>query len=294
MQISGLICRAFSQTYSRPAAVSSLQDLLLKNNLVGISEIDTRALVRHIRNKGAMNAIISSEFEYVEQLSGKLTQIPSMSGLLLSDAVSTKTAYDFGDPGADYKLAVLDFGIKKNILRCLANEGFRIRVFPWNTSYEAMQEFNPDAYHLSNGPGDPAAMTGVMTEIKKIISCGKPVFGICFGHQLIAEANGIRTYKMKNGHRGINHPVLNIDTGRAEITSQNHGFSVSESDVSVHHDIQVSHVNLNDKTIEGIRMTNLPVFSVQYHPEAAPGPHDSRYLFRKFKSLVEEQSLMKA
>jgi carbamoyl-phosphate synthase small subunit len=292
IQISGLICRSFSHSFSRPGATSSLQDFLLKNKIVGISEVDTRALVRHIRSKGAMNAVISSEISSQDELKEKLKEVPSMAGLSLSASVSTDIPFDYGDPSASLKVAVLDFGIKKNILRCLAAEGFLMRVFPWDTPFEAMQEFNPDAFHLSNGPGDPAAMNAVIPDIQKIISSGKPVFGICFGHQLIAEANGIKTYKMKNGHRGINHPVLNVDTGRAEITSQNHGFSVSEHDVINHHNVKVTHINLNDKTIEGLRMENLPVFSVQYHPEAAPGPHDSRYLFKRFKSLVEELSLI--
>jgi carbamoyl-phosphate synthase small subunit len=290
MQISGLICRSFSNMYSRPAGVSSLQDFLVKNNIVGISEIDTRALVRHIRNRGAMNAVISTEFEKMEDLEDCLRGVPSMSGLSLSESVSTKSAYDYGNPDATYRVAVMDFGIKKNILRCLADQGFRMRVFPWNTSYELMREFNPDAWHLSNGPGDPSAMKDVIKEVSKVINSGKPVFGICFGHQLIAEASGISTYKMKNGHRGINHPVIDHETGRAEITSQNHGFSVTERDVSLHHELRVTHTNLNDKTIEGIKMLHKPVFSVQYHPEAAPGPHDSRYLFHRFRGLVEEFS----
>jgi carbamoyl-phosphate synthase small subunit len=286
VKISGLIVKSFSQIFSRPSASGSLQAYLEQNNKVGISYIDTRALVRHIRDKGAMNAIISSESDDTNWLMSRLSEVPDMSGLELSSKVSTTKPYLFGSDQSAKKVAVLDFGVKQNILRCIAAEGIQMMVFPYDTPLSEMEKWQPQAYHLSNGPGDPAAMSNQVMVIKEILQTAKPLFGICLGHQLLAEASGIATYKMKNGHRGINHPVKNLITGHCEITSQNHGFSVSAEAVKNNKEVEVTHVNLNDQTIEGLRIKNKPVFSVQYHPEAAPGPLDSRYLFKQFAELI--------
>jgi carbamoyl-phosphate synthase small subunit len=286
VKIDGLIVKSFSQTYSRPGATDSLQNYLENNQKVGISDIDTRALVRHIRDKGAMNAIISSTSDDINWLQEKLNAVPHMAGLELSSKVSTTKAYHYGNENASKKVAVLDFGIKENILRCLAAEDIQMMVFPYNTTLAEMEKWQPHAYHLSNGPGDPAVMKNEIKVIQQIIATNKPLFGICLGHQLLAEASDIATYKMKNGHRGINHPVKNLITGHCEITSQNHGFSVSTESVQANAFVEVTHINLNDNTIEGLQLKNKPVFSVQYHPEAAPGPLDSRYLFKQFSDLI--------
>jgi len=287
IKIEGLIVKSFSQTYSRPGATDSLQNYLENNQKVGISDIDTRALVRHIRDKGAMNAIISSESDDLNWLQAKLKEVPNMAGLELSSKVSTLKPYPFGNVNASKKVAVLDYGVKENILRCLANEDLQLMVFPYNTSIEEMEKWQPNAYHLSNGPGDPAVMKNEVSVIQQILKTNKSIFGICLGHQLLAEANGIATYKMKNGHRGINHPVKNLITGHCEITSQNHGFSVDAESVKANKELEVTHINLNDNTIEGLQLKNKPVFSVQYHPEASPGPLDSRYLFKQFADLIK-------
>ena len=205
-----------------------------------------------------------------------------MEGLELSSYVSTKETYFVGNSNAKYKIAVLDLGIKKNILKCLVERDCYLKVFPMNTKYSEIKEWNPDGYFLSNGPGDPSAMPEIVNEVKKITSDGSPVFGICLGHQVIALSEGVSTYKMHNGHRGINHPVINVVTGKAEVTSQNHGFSISKEDVEKHSNIEVTHLNLNDGTIEGIKLKDKNCFSVQFHPESSPGPHDSRYLFDTF------------
>jgi carbamoyl-phosphate synthase small subunit len=286
VKIEGLIVKSFSQTFSRPGATDSLQNYLAQNQKVGISDIDTRALVRHIRDKGAMNAIISSESDDINWLQTKLKEVPDMAGLELSSKVSTSKPYLYGNESASKKVAVLDYGIKENILRCLAAEGIQLMVFPYNTSIEELEKWEPHAYHLSNGPGDPAVMKNEVKVIQQILKTNKPLFGICLGHQLLAEANGIATYKMKNGHRGINHPVKNLLSGHCEITSQNHGFSVDANAVKANQEVEITHINLNDDTIEGLQVKNRPVFSVQYHPEAAPGPIDSRYLFKQFADLI--------
>jgi carbamoyl-phosphate synthase small subunit len=256
---------------------------------MAISDVDTRALVRHIRDRGAMNAIISSENLDPESLKLELAKVPSMAGLELSSKVTCTKAYEYGAEGA-YKIAALDVGIKKNILRNLAERGAHIRVFPMNTPFSEMASWNPDGYFLSNGPGDPAAMPQVVDEVKKIVESGKPVFGICLGHQLIAQSLGLRTYKMHNGHRGINHPVKNLLTGRGEITSQNHGFVVNMDDLNKHPEVELTHVHLNDNTVAGMRLKSKPCFSVQYHPESSPGPHDSRYLFDEFIDMLKKQN----
>lgn len=287
VKIAGMVCKKFNQGYSRPRAQKSLQTWFEESGVVSICEVDTRALVRYIRNKGAMNAIISSEILDVEQLKAKLKTVPSMAGLELSSQVSTKTPYFFGKESAPYKVAVMDYGAKTNILRCLADRGLYLKVFPQTSSLKDVMAFEPDGIMLSNGPGDPGAMPKETEVVKELVNSGKPVFGICLGHQLLAQSQGIKTYKMHSGHRGINHPVLNVISGKSEITSQNHGFTVDEKDINSNANIEITHVNLNDKTIEGIRLKDRSAFSVQYHPEANPGPYDSRYLFDEFVANIK-------
>ena len=282
IKIAGLVCKNFSYTYSRPHADESLEQFLDRNETFAISDVDTRALVSHIREHGAQNAVISTRVDEVEALKVALNAVPSMAGLELSSKVSTKEPYFFGEPDATYKVAVLDIGVKKNILRCLAERGAYLKVFPFNASFEEMSEWNPDGYFLSNGPGDPEPLFDAIATTQKILESEKPLFGICLGHQVLALANGVSTFKMHNGHRGINHPVLNLITQRGEITSQNHGFAVSKEEVEAHEDLEITHSHLNDQTVAGIRVKSKPAFSVQYHPEASPGPHDSRYLFDEF------------
>ena len=282
MKIAGLICKNFNTGFSREGGHGDLQDYFIKQNKVVISDVDTRAVVRHIRDKGAMNAIISTAITDIKQLTKLLVEVPSMEGLELSSSVTTNQAYYVGDENATIKVAVLDLGVKRNILRCLTDRGCYLKVFPMNTSYEEMKKWNPDGFFLSNGPGDPAAMPQVIKEVKKVTTDGKPVFGICLGHQALALSEGISTYKMHNGHRGINHPVLNLSNKKAEVTSQNHGFGISEEDIKNSQNVEVTHINLNDDTVEGIKLVNKNCFSVQYHPESSPGPHDSRYLFDEF------------
>ena len=289
IKIAGLVCKNFTWQHHRPLADQSIQEYFERENLVGISNVDTRAIVRHIRHKGAMNAIISSETTDISILKNKLKEVPDMSGLELASQVSTQQAYHYGDPAADLKVAGLDFGVKRNILRCLAARGCYLKVFPAKTTFEELKSWQPDGYFLSNGPGDPAAMDYAVDTAKAILKENKPLFGICLGHQLLARAVDIPTYKMHNGHRGINHPVMNLVTGRSEITSQNHGFGVSPEAIKQAKDkVEVTHVNLNDGTIEGIRIRQKKAFSVQYHPEASPGPHDARYLFDDFVGLMKQ------
>lgn len=288
VKFSGLVCKTFSDIYSRKNGEGTLQEYFEKQNIVGISEIDTRELVRHIRSKGGMNAIISSEILDADKLLQEVKNIPSMSGLELSSIVSTQNAYFAGNENASLKVAVLDLGIKKSILNNFTSRGVFCKVFPANTSFEEMQEWGPDGYFISNGPGDPAATKYAIETVKKILNLDLPLFGICLGHQILAEANGIPTYKMHHGHRGLNHPVKNLLTGKSEITSQNHGFSVDAEAVKNSSTVEVTHINLNDNTVEGIRIKDKKAFSVQYHPESSPGPHDSHYLFEEFISLLRK------
>ncbi|MBB3124676.1 carbamoyl-phosphate synthase small subunit [Mesoflavibacter sabulilitoris] len=282
IKISGLICRNFSYDFSRVKADGSLEDFLNKHNLLAISDVDTRALVTYIRENGAMNAVISTEVDNVEGLKEQLAKVPSMNGLELASKVSTKEAYYVGDENAPIKIAALDIGIKKNILCNLATRGSYIKVFPFDSTFKDMSDWNPDGYFLSNGPGDPEPLKGAIEVAKQIIDKNLPLFGICLGHQVIALANGISTYKMHHGHRGINHPIMNLDTGKGEITSQNHGFAVNREEAEAHPDLEITHVHLNDNTVAGLKMKSKNVFSVQYHPEASPGPNDSTYLFDQF------------
>lgn len=286
IKIAGMICKKFNSGFSRPRAQKSLQTYFEESNIVSICEVDTRALVRYIRNKGAMNCIISSEILDVNVLKQQLAKVPSMAGLELSSKVTCKKAFTTGNETSKFKVAVMDYGVKENILRCLKERDCFLKVFPASATAKEVLEFKPDGIMLSNGPGDPGVMQKETDVVKELIATGKPVFGICLGHQLLAQSQGIPTYKMHNGHRGINHPVKNVISGKSEITSQNHGFTIDEKAIQSNSNIVVSHINLNDQTVEGIRLKDKKVFSVQYHPEANPGPYDSRYLFDEFVANI--------
>jgi len=285
-KISGLVVNDYSIVHSRFQATNSLQEYLEANNIVGISNVDTRRIVRHIRSKGAMNCLISSEELDPEALKKKVEDLPSMKGLELASTVSTKKSFFYGDSNARYKVAALDIGIKVSILKNLTKRDCYVQVYPAKTSFEEMEKWNPDGYFLSNGPGDPAVMGYAVETVKKILKASQPVFGICLGHQILALASGLSTFKMHHGHRGLNHPIKNLETGLCEVTSQNHGFCVSKEDTEKNNDVEVTHINLNDNTVAGIRLKNKPAFSVQYHPESSPGPHDSRYLFDSLIDLM--------
>jgi carbamoyl-phosphate synthase small subunit len=284
--IAGLICKSFSTNYSRPLSNKSLQNYLVENAVVGIEGIDTRFLVSHIRKNGSMNAVISSEISSLDELKKILANTASMEGLELASKVTSKHFVDYAVQNPTGKVALIDFGTKQNIVRCLTERGANVRVFPANTSINQLKEYNANGFLISNGPGDPAAMSNAIALIKEIIELNKPVFGICLGHQLIALALGLQTFKMKNGHRGINHPVKNLLTGKSEITSQNHGFAVAANDLANFPHIQITHQNLNDNSIEGLRVKEKNIFCVQHHPEAAPGPNDSKYLFDEFLAMI--------
>jgi carbamoyl-phosphate synthase small subunit len=286
VKVKAVIGRNLEDKYSRFMADASLQEYFEAQQVVAIDGIDTRALVAHIRTQGAMNCIISSETLDVEKLKTDLKKVPSMDGLELASSVSTSESYYLGDEKSTVRVAVLDFGIKKNILNCLVERGAYVKVHPAKTSFAALQEFKPNGYFISNGPGDPAPMDYAIATVKEILAANKPLFGICLGHQLLALANDIPTFKMHHGHRGLNHPVKNIISGKSEITTQNHGFGVDPKAVRANEKIEITHINLNDDSIEGIRIKGRPAFSVQYHPEATPGPHDSRYLFDEFMALL--------
>ncbi|HEY5369289.1 MAG TPA: glutamine-hydrolyzing carbamoyl-phosphate synthase small subunit [Hanamia sp.] len=286
IKVKGIIGRNLEEQYSRFAADNSLQEYFEKQNIVAIDGVDSRALVIHIREAGAMNCIISSENQDVEELKKILSEVPSMEGLELASVVSTKESYTAGDENSKVRIAVLDFGIKKNILNCFVERGAYVKVFNAKTPFEELEKFNPNGYFISNGPGDPEPMKYAVDTVKKILEVKKPFFGICLGQQLLALANDIPTFKMHHGHRGLNHPVKNIISGRCEITTQNHGFGVDAEAVRKDPNIEITHVNLNDESVEGIRLKDRPAFSVQYHPESTPGPHDSRYLFDEFFKLI--------
>lgn len=286
VKISGLIGRNLEEQFSRRQAKGSLDEYLKANHIVSIEGVDTRHLVTIVRTTGAQNCIISSETTDVEALKKQLAAVPDMAGLELASKVSTTEAYEMGDTHSNIKIAVLDFGVKQNILRCMSDRGAHLKVFPAKTALSELKSFNPNGYFISNGPGDPASMDYAISTVKEIMNENKPVFGICLGHQLLALANGIPTFKMHHGHRGLNHPVKNLVTGLSEITTQNHGFGVDPEAVKKAEHIEITHVNLNDQSIEGIRVKGKPAFSVQYHPEATPGPHDSRYLFDDFLAMI--------
>jgi carbamoyl-phosphate synthase small subunit len=297
--IEGLVVREFSSIASNWRSEQHAEQFLAAHRIPVIAGVDTRALVRHLRTRGVMRGVVSTDGGGPE-LVGKARSIPSMAGLDLATRVSTSERYqwsqgleacspsqDWGRPAEpDFHVVAYDFGIKRNILRRLVWSGCRVTVVPALTSAEDVLALNPDGIFLSNGPGDPEPLTTQVGNIRKLIG-KKPVFGICLGQQLLGLALGGRTYKLKFGHRGANHPVLNKVTGRVEITSHNHGFAVDPDSLNPA-DVEITHVNLNDQTLEGFRHRREPVFSVQYHPEAAPGPHDSLYLFEDFRKLMAE------
>ena len=286
-KISGLICKNFNNLFSRPAADDSLQNFFVKYDVVAISDVDTRALVSYIRDNGAMNAVISTDVNSIDELKKNLQTVPPMVGMELASKVSTKESYFYGHPNSKIKIAALDLGVKKNILRNLSERDTYIKVFPYNSSFKEMSEWNPDGYFISNGPGDPEPLKDAIKLAKNILKTKSPLFGICLGHQVIALANGISTYKMHNGHRGINHPIINLSTGKGEVTSQNHGFAINREETELNDNVEITHVHLNDNTIAGIKIKDNNCFSVQYHPEASPGPHDSSYLFDEFVKLIK-------
>ncbi len=296
IKIAGLVCKNFSSFASRYGEIESLQKYFERDGKVGICNVDTRALVRYIRQKGAMNCIISSDNLNIEDLKKQLSKVPLMDGLELSSKVCTRDAYYAGDETSSNKVAVIDYGVKQNIIRCLVERGAYVKVYPMDATLEDIVNWEPDGILLSNGPGDPSVMHSSIDLVKRLVETNIPIFGICLGHQILALSQGLKTEKMHNGHRGINHPIKNLVTGKCEVTSQNHGFVVSAQSVSSNKLIDVTHVHLNDQTVAGISIKNKKVFSVQYHPEASPGPHDSRYLFDQFMEniAVAKQNLIQA
>ena len=298
--IEGLVVREFSEIASNWRSAGEAGEFLAKAGVPIVSGIDTRRLVRHLRTRGVMRGVLSPTCADADTLVEKARAIPSMAGLELATRVSTLERYEW-TTGADacspserlrpvagtkYHVVAYDFGIKRNILRRLCHIGARVTVVPATTPWEDVLALHPDGVFLSNGPGDPEPLRFQAEQVRKLL--GKtPIFGICLGHQILGLALGGKTYKLKFGHRGVNHPVLNRVTNKVEITSHNHGFAVDPDSLNANQ-IELTHVNLNDQTLEGFRHRRLPCFSVQYHPEAAPGPHDSRYLFHDFAGLMDE------
>lgn len=287
--IKGIVVNDFTHQYSRLASTEGLQEYLTRHHTVGIAGLDTRKIVRHIRTKGAMNAVISSEIFDLELLKAELGKVPSMESLELSSEVTCKAPYEIGTSNTGYRVAVMDYGVKRSILKNFETRNIHCKVFPAKTALSEVQAWGADGFFISNGPGDPAAMDYAVETVKGLLETGKPLFGICLGNQLLARAVGIGTYKMHHGHRGLNHPVKNLNTGKSEITSQNHGFAVDKKALNDSKLAELTHIDLNDDTVEGLRLVGKPAFSVQYHPESSPGPHDSTYLFDDFIQLIKDQ-----
>lgn len=284
--VEGFVVREASRVRSNFRSTASLQDYLTENDIVGIEHIDTRALVRHIRDKGAMRSAISTVDLDSQSLLNKVLASPEMANRELASVVTVGDDYEYPATTKEkYHIVAYDFGVKTNSLREFAKFGCRVTVVPAGTTAAETMALKPDGIFLSNGPGDPASMQAVVAEIKKLTTSQTPMFGICLGHQLLGEAFGGKTYKLKFGHRGGNQPIKDLTTGKIEITAHNHGFAVDKDSLPA--DVEVTHVNLNDQTVAGLRHKTLPIFSVQYHPESAPGPHDSEYLFERFIELME-------
>ena len=307
IQVAAFLVREYQDYPSNFRSRGTLADYLKSQALLGVEHLDTRALTRHIRKAGAMRAVISTQDSDPTTLVDRANEIPSMAGQNLAQVVSTQDPYRWKDGKPQYlnpslcaldktiwqhraekrSVVAFDFGIKYNILRMLSLAGFEVIVVPGFTHAETVQAMEPDGIFLSNGPGDPEPVTDAIDTIRALLDY-RPMFGICLGHQLIGLALGGKTFKLKFGHRGVNQPVKHLISGRVEITSQNHGFAVDIKTLD-EKDVEITHINLNDNTLEGFRHRKLPIFSVQYHPEASPGPHDARYLFDEFKKLMERR-----
>ena len=290
-QVAGVVVRELSPTYSNWRATGGLPEWLDRGRVPVLQEVDTRRLTRHLRSAGVMRGVIAIGDEPDGDARAAVDACPSMEGLDLASRVSTAERYAWGDPRNPYHIVAYDFGIKRNILRLFDESGCRVTVLPAKTPVEDVLALEPDGVFLSNGPGDPAAVDYAPDAVRRIANEGVPIFGICLGHQILGLTYGAETVKMPYGHRGGNHPVKEVESGRILITSQNHGFAVAgtEEGIPGAPDLEVTHVNLNDGTVEGLRHRELPVFAVQYHPEAAPGPHDARPLFGEFLETVKKR-----